>query len=507
MHTADLFLRLQAAPAGKCLAAKHNASLFGPVTVCAGERSGNCRTQPGGTPVRADLVLYITSASGGVASCGAAVASSSSAGTAGASALLAAAGGACETDTKSGRPVAGAINLCPGRVAALSSADAWSADALVTDFLHELMHVLAFSEGLYRFFPSEGAGIASAPDGGLLVSSPAVLGVARQHFACTTLRGVPLETEGGSGTARTHWRLRALNGELMTGTVLTGQRPRLSNFTLAFLQDTGWYVVNYSAAERLTWGAGAGCAFVTAASCAELAGSGFFCLPRAGAVSCTSDHQAVGSCSPLPLTRPDEKCFSIIPYSNWLCRDAALQSADRSMWGYNFGAGARCIAAGATPWSRTDGPVVYTQESAVPGCFATRCNASGALFVSIDDVKISCPQGQRIELSSVKGAEGLRRRSASRARRSPSLRHFPRTRFSACLQDCAFEAVSLVPAPRLRMHAPHARVTAAELATAATAPAAAGLASRTRTAPPLPHDDASSKLRSPRCQETGLLVR
>ena len=450
LHATDLCLCAQAAPAGKCLEATHNASLFGPVTVCAGERPGsNCRVQPGGTPVGADLVLYITSASGGVASCGAAVSSSSSS-SAGASALLAAAGGACETDTKSGRPVAGAINLCPGRVAALSSADAWSADALLTDFLHEMMHVLAFSEGLYRFFPSEGAGIVEGPDGALLVSSPAVLSVARQHFACPTLRGVPLETEGGSGTARTHWRLRVLNGELMVGTVLTGQRPRLSNFTLAFLQDTGWYAVNYSAAERLTWGAGAGCVFVTAASCAELASTSFFCSSRAGAVSCTSDHQAVGSCSPLPLTRPDEQCFAIIPYSNWLCRDAALQSADRSLWGYSFGAGARCIAAGTMPWSRADGAVLYTQDNAVPGCLTMRCNASGALFVSVDDVQIACPQGQGIELSSVKGASQLRGAAVAAVTcilPTCFLQHFPRSHRARVLAGLRFRSGQLGPCP------------------------------------------------------------
>jgi hypothetical protein len=122
--------------------------------------------------------------------------------------------------------LAQAVNLCPGRVAALSSGGAsaaWSADALLTDFLHEMMHVLAFSAGLYRFFPSGGAHIAPGPDGGLLVSSPAVLNIARQHFGCPSLQGVPLETQGGSGTAATHWRLRTLNGELMTGTIITGQ--------------------------------------------------------------------------------------------------------------------------------------------------------------------------------------------------------------------------------------------------------------------------------------------
>ena len=475
-------MHAQAAPVGKCLVATHNASLFDSISVCGGAQPGSCRVQPGGTPVSADLVLYVTSASGGVASCGAAVASSSTAGTPGASALLAAAGGACETDTKSGRPVAGAINLCPGRVAAaLSSADAWSAD-LLTDFLHEMMHVRAFSEGLYRFFPSDGAGIATGPDGGLLVSSPAVLSVARQHFGCPTLRGVPLETEGGSGTARTHWRLRALNNELMAGTVITGQRPRLSNFTLAFLQDTGWYAVNYSAAERLAWGAGAGCAFVTAASCAELSSSGFFCSPsttNGSAVSCTSDHQAVGSCSPLPLTRPDEQCFAVIPYSNWLCRDASLQSADRSLWGYSFGPGNRCIAAATTPWSRADGPVLYTQENAVPGCFAIRCNASGALFVSINDVLVACPQGLRIELSSVKGADAGQSLRMLRVLCSVSRAHVAHAR----LQACASAAVSLARARLPLGCAPLAQTTAAETATATTAPAVAGLASRTPTAP------------------------
>jgi ribosomal protein L37AE/L43A len=95
---------LQAAPASgsKCLSATHNASLFASLSIC--QRPGSCRTEAGGTPVLADLVLYVTSASGGVAACGAAAASSRAGG---ASAQLAAAGGACETDPKSGRPVAG----------------------------------------------------------------------------------------------------------------------------------------------------------------------------------------------------------------------------------------------------------------------------------------------------------------------------------------------------------------------------------------------------------------
>lgn len=39
-------------------------------------------------------------------------------------------------------------------------------------------------------------------------------------------------------------------------------RARLSAFTLAALEDSGWYAADYSNAEPLDWGRGAGCEFV-----------------------------------------------------------------------------------------------------------------------------------------------------------------------------------------------------------------------------------------------------
>jgi hypothetical protein len=39
-------------------------------------------------------------------------------------------------------------------------------------------------------------------------------------------------------------------------------RARLSAFTLAALEDSGWYRANYDDAEPLDWGRGAGCDFV-----------------------------------------------------------------------------------------------------------------------------------------------------------------------------------------------------------------------------------------------------
>ena len=45
----------------------------------------------------------------------------------------------------------------------------------------------------------------------------------------------------------------------MTGTYT--QNSVFSRMTFAFLEDTGWYRVNYSNAEDLSWGHGLGCDF------------------------------------------------------------------------------------------------------------------------------------------------------------------------------------------------------------------------------------------------------
>lgn len=39
--------------------------------------------------------------------------------------------------------------------------------------------------------------------------------------------------------------------------------PVLSQLTLALLEDSGWYCVDYSVAESLVWGRGKGCDFIS----------------------------------------------------------------------------------------------------------------------------------------------------------------------------------------------------------------------------------------------------
>ena len=63
--------------------------------------------------------------------------------------------------------------------------------------------------------------------------------------ACST--SVPLENEGGSGTADAHWRESTFNAEMMTGFLDGGSNP-ISLMTIGALKDLG-FVVNNAAAD------------------------------------------------------------------------------------------------------------------------------------------------------------------------------------------------------------------------------------------------------------------
>ena len=79
------------------------------------------------------------------------------------------------------------------------------------------------------------------------IRTPKVLAMAREHFGCSDLPGVPLEdTPLGRGA---HWEARVRGPEFMSYGSGSGE-SFISDLTLALLEDTGHYVANYSAAGR-----------------------------------------------------------------------------------------------------------------------------------------------------------------------------------------------------------------------------------------------------------------
>jgi hypothetical protein len=116
---------------------------------------------------------------------------------------------------------------------------------LLTVIEHEIGHVLGFDQ---RIFALDDLSNSSGFTG------------SHATFAYQLLSGnssasaVPLETEGGSGTAGSHWSESVFGTELMTGYTM-GLPGQLSTITIGAFQDMG-YTVNYSAADPYTLPAG-----------------------------------------------------------------------------------------------------------------------------------------------------------------------------------------------------------------------------------------------------------
>lgn len=200
----------------------------------------------------------------------------------------------CAQDAKTDRPVAGHANLCPNSI----SVEPKDLKALIATVKHELTHVLGFSVSLFAYYRDEfGVPLTErdATPGPIpvdpktsyakwsdkiikkvvrsdwitgegkvdkevhLIVTPTIVREVRKHFNCSTLEGAELEDQGSDGTSMTHWEKRLFENEAMTGTHT--QNSIYSRITLAVLQDTGWYVANFSRAESLEWGRDLGCDF------------------------------------------------------------------------------------------------------------------------------------------------------------------------------------------------------------------------------------------------------
>lgn len=60
----------------------------------------------------------------------------------------------------------------------------------------------------------------------------------------------------GSDALSSHWEARVLQGSIMAALLVEPSLIRIDPITLAALQDTGWYSVNFSRAQSLVWGEG-----------------------------------------------------------------------------------------------------------------------------------------------------------------------------------------------------------------------------------------------------------
>ena len=105
--------------------------------------------------------------------------------------------------TKDNRPVAGVVLLRSSYDFSQTNAQSF----LIMLLLHEITHVLGFTNGLFNLFQTNETLTKTTYINGIqrtLFTGSNVIKYAKRHFACDDIEGVELEDQGGEGSAGSH---------------------------------------------------------------------------------------------------------------------------------------------------------------------------------------------------------------------------------------------------------------------------------------------------------------
>ena len=159
---------------------------------------------------------------------------------------------------ESGQPLVGIANI--NREVDYSKA--YSKEYFESIILHEFIHILGFSN---KYFTKYFHNIENKTDEynveRFYINSSKVLEIAKKYFNCTSIKGIQLEESGGQGTVGSHWEERILLGDIMNG-VIYPEEQVISEFTLALLEDSGYYKANYYTGGLMKFGKNKGCQFL-----------------------------------------------------------------------------------------------------------------------------------------------------------------------------------------------------------------------------------------------------
>ncbi|XP_078435512.1 metalloendopeptidase / zinc ion binding protein [Wolffia australiana] len=312
---------------------------------------------------------------------------------------------ACERD-QWGRAVAGHVNVAPCHLTAEAE------PLLSATLIHEVMHVLGFDPHAFAHFRDERKRrrrqvTVQTYDERLgrpvtRVVLPRVIMHSRHHYGVYSenFTGLELEDGGGRGTSGSHWEKRLLMNEIMTGSV--DARSVVSKMTLALLEDSGWYKVNYSMARELQWGRHQGEEFVSS-PCNYWSGA-YHCNTTQTS-GCTYNREAEGYCpivnynGDLPtwaqyFPQPNrggqsslaDYCTYFVAYSDGSCTDASSARAPDRMLGEVRGSSSRCMISSLVRSGFVRGSVAQGN-----GCYQHRC-INNSLQVAVDGTWKTCPQ-------------------------------------------------------------------------------------------------------------------
>jgi len=189
-----------------------------------------------------------------------------------------------------------------------------------------------------------------------------------------------MEDDGGSGTAGSHWERKFFPFDLLSSGAIHGRR--ISEFTLAFLEGTGWYAPNYTYAEPFHFGRGQGCDFIYR-TCDSNNTGGYEEFCRGTGRDCTEIGRGGGFCKTDVCS---DGCRFVVPQTEYDCENPSgvYYTPFSSKQVYGRGKGSKCFSGNLS----TSGTVAQTTY-----CFKFNCVGTGlstSLEVMFGATKLVC---------------------------------------------------------------------------------------------------------------------
>jgi leishmanolysin len=295
--------------------------------------------------------------------------------------------------------------------------------------IHEMFHVLGFSNSLFHYFVKEDGNPYSTEEltlftdirgkPAVLLTTPTVKTLAQKAFGCSDLEGVELEDAGGVGTVGSHWEKRVMFNDFMIGDI--GPTDIIySDISFGILQDSGWYTVNWDYTQSIVYGKGKGCQFLDEKCVYDgVAQFDEFCTDSSSESKCDYLRLNKGYCTKFNLKNDvlssfnyfnDPKIGNIdqlidycpivksFDYGN--CRGVGSEPTllDKGS-GETVGINSRCIE-----HTLLDSSYSYTSQyrQSRPGCFQVSCSRS-LYSIIIDGDSYPCAPGKSIQIRNYNG--------------------------------------------------------------------------------------------------------
>ena len=155
------------------------------------------------------------------------------------------------------RPLTGVITINSQLDLSIKNSESY----LTRMILHEFIHILGFEQiyinDVFHFLKQ----IQDPNNANLYhnyIVSPKVVEVAKKYYKCSTVIGGKLNSYD---SPLQHWNARYLLGDIMSKIAYTEEEV-ISEFTLAYLEDTQFYKAKYYTGGLMKYGKGKGCEFL-----------------------------------------------------------------------------------------------------------------------------------------------------------------------------------------------------------------------------------------------------